>query len=627
MQLAKFNQYSTRFLSVARKQGISHALRKTRTYLLKRMRQQRNSGWSFAPYQTLKLQEKPYQMIRVASVLDEFSELAWGEEFSLVPITPGNFERILSKTGEDQIDLVLVESAWRGSSGSWYGHIVGPEAPSEEIKTLVECARSHGIPTVFWNKEDPAHFEDFINSAKLFDSVFTTDGEALAAYKREVPGKPVGVLPFAAQPAIHNPVVDHGHTRSGDFVFGGTYFAEKFPQRREQTERILDAAVKASRRLETGLAIYSRFGHEDPKYRFPRRFRKYEKGFLPYDRMVTAYKNYKVVLNVNTVPDSTTMCSRRIFEAAACGAVVVSTEGEAIRRFFSKDEIVMLPDEGGESKILEVLARSPELTDRIAHRAQREIWDKHTYTHRARQVVQLAGITPEPTWESVPEVSVVSSTNRPEKIEHLLRQVAKQKNVRLECHVMLHGVEIDLENIEGILPAEVPLHVYQGSALSTLGENLNFLSKKAQFEYIAKFDDDDLYGANYLRDQVDALNYSGADVVGKRTSYIYLEGRDIFALRNPEEEHCFTDFVAGPTLVWRRDVTETVNFPRKNRGEDSSFLYDVTRNGMRIFSSDRFNFVQMRSSVQTHTWDIDDFELLASSKVIAVGSGCLNIDV
>ena len=627
MHLTSIKQYTTKFLSVSRKQGLAHALKKTKNYWLKQLERRRQVDGSFEPYRPLKQKDKPYKNIRVASVLDEFSELAWGEEFDLVPVTPDNFERVLGQTGKARIDLLFVESAWRGSAGAWYGQVVGPQAPSKDVEALVRCARNRGVPTVFWNKEDPAHFEDFIESAKLFDLVFTTDGATLAAYEREAPGKLVEVLPFAAQPAIHNPVVEHGHTRSGDFVFGGTYFAEKFPARREQIERILDAAVQASRRLDNGLTIYSRFGHEDPKYGFPRRFKKYEKGFLPYDRMVTAYKNYKVVLNVNTVPDSPTMCSRRIFEAAACGAVVVSTEGKAIRQFFKKDEIVLIPGDGGENKLLEALARSSELTDRIAHQAQREIWDKHTYTHRARQVVEKAGISPATTWETVPVVSVISSTNRPENVAHLLNQVSKQKNVRVECHIVLHGIEVDLKDLEGILPPEVPLHVYHRSALSTLGENLNFLSKKTKAKFIAKFDDDDVYGANYLRDQVDALMYSGADVVGKKASYMYLEGRDIFALRNPEDEHCFTDFVAGPTLVWRHEVTEVVEFPEKNRGEDSSFLYDVTRNGMRIYSSDRFNFVQVRSSEQTHTWNIDDFELLANSKTIAVGSGCLNIEV
>lgn len=627
MHLTNFKQYTTKFVAVSRKQGLSHALKKTKSYWLKQRRRQPQVAESFEPYQPLSQKDKPYRNIRVASVLDEFSEVAWGEEFDLVPVTPDNFERVLGQMGKARIDLLLVESAWRGSAGAWYGHIVGPQAPSKDLQALVRCARRRGIPTIFWNKEDPAHFEDFINSAKLFELVFTTDGATLTAYEREAPGKPVEVLPFAAQPAIHNPVVEHGHTRSGDFVFGGTYFAEKFPARREQIERILDAAVQASQRLDGGLTIYSRFGHEDPKYGFPRRFGRYEKGFLPYDRMVTAYKNYKVVLNVNTVPDSPTMCSRRIFEAAACGAVIVSTEGKAIRQFFKEDEILLLPEGGKESKLLEALVRSPELTDRIAHRAQREIWDKHTYTHRARQVVQMAGVASAATWENVPAVSVISSTNRPENVRHLLHQIAKQKNVRLECHVMLHGIEVDRKDLEGILPPEVPLHVYHSSSLSTLGENLNFLSKRAQTEYLAKFDDDDLYGANYLRDQIDALKYSGADVVGKKASYIYLEGQDIFALRNPGDEQCFTDFVAGPTLVWRREVTEILEFPAKNRGEDSSFLYDVTRNGMQIFSSDRFNFVQVRSSIQTHTWNIDDFELLANSTIIANGSGCLNAEV
>lgn len=627
MYFSKIQGHLAKLIAISRKQGVKHAYRKTKKYLRRQKQQVVSVADSFPRYQLLKQQGKPFKNIRVAAVLDEFSELAWGQEFELVPVTPGNFERILSHKGDSKIDLLLVESAWRGSGGAWNGHIVGPSAPSAELRTLVECAQENGIPAVFWNKEDPAHFDDFIDSARLFDYIFTTDEASISAYEKTVPNRTIEVLPFAAQPAIHNPIVEYGHVRGRDFVFGGTYFAEKFPSRKAQTERILSAAEQASTRLDDGLTIYSRFGHEDPKYSFPRQYRKYEKGFLPYDRMVTAYKNFKVVLNVNTVPFSPTMCSRRIFEAAACGAVVVSTEGRAVRSFFREDEVILLPEGTRGGKLLEVLARSPELTDRIAHRAQRQIWKEHTYTHRAQRIVELTGVGSRGMVEVVPTVSVVASTNRPDQIEHLLQQVAKQRNVNVECHILLHGIDVRPEKMEGILPSEVALHVYRHSAESTLGENLNFLVGQASAKYIAKFDDDDFYGEFYLRDQIDALMYSGADVVGKKASYIYIEGRDLFALRNPRDEHCFTDFVAGPTLVWRREVTEKVRFPDKNRGEDSSFLYDVTKNGMKIFSSDRFNFVQMRFAKSEHTWEADELELLANSKVVSTGSGPLNVEV
>ena len=58
-------------------------------------------------------------------------------------------------------------------------------------------------------------------------------------------------------------------------------------------------------------------------------------GSLPYRNLLTAYKNYKVFLNVNSVVDSPSMCARRIFEITAAGTPVISTPSEATRRVLS----------------------------------------------------------------------------------------------------------------------------------------------------------------------------------------------------------------------------------------------------------------------------------------------------
>lgn len=74
----------------------------------------------------------------------------------------------------------------------------------------------------------------------------------------------------------------------------------------------------------------------------------------------------------------------------------------------------------------------------------------------------------------------------------------------------------------------------QGFAIQTvsvpeercLGDVLNHALAAAQGSLIAKFDDDDLYGADHLWDLVLASEYSGAALVGKVSEYVYLAGAD-----------------------------------------------------------------------------------------------------
>ena len=75
--------------------------------------------------------------------------------------------------------------------------VVDPAFCRTGLQALVQHCRDAGVPTVFWNKEDPPHFEDFLDTARLFDHVFTTDAECVPAYRERLGHDRVGVLPFA----------------------------------------------------------------------------------------------------------------------------------------------------------------------------------------------------------------------------------------------------------------------------------------------------------------------------------------------------------------------------------------------------------------------------------------------
>ena len=154
----------------------------------------------------------------------------------------------------------------------------------------------------------------------------------------------------------------------------------------------------------------------------------------------------------------------------------------------------------------------------------------------------------------------------------------------------------------------------------TLGDCLNFGVEKADGDYIAKMDDDDIYGENYLSDSLLALNFSGADVVGKDSYFCYVESKDVMAIKQPNKDNRYSDFISGGTLVIRKHVFEKVRFHSRNRGEDTNFLKDCKSNRFLIYSSDKYNFIQMRySNTSAHTWTIEDEEYLKNCTIVAEG--------
>lgn len=558
---------------------------------------------------------------RVMMIADEFTIHSFSTEWTLMTPGPDTWAEMLTA---DRPDLLFVESAWNGNDGAWLYHFVGPSAPRRAVVDLVAACRSLGIPTLFWNKEDPPHFEQFLPTAKLFDWVATTDGDLVGTYRDRLEHDRVFCLPFAAQHRLHNPVKQHAaHRRTRNIVFGGMYFRHKYAERRAQMDTLLPATGPL------GLDVFTR--HTDkPDYRFPEELQQYVRGSLPYPAMVSAYKAYKVVLNVNSVVESRTMCARRIFEATASGAAVVTMPTPALGAYFEEGAITTVASGQEAFHAARHLLKSTEFRDRHVHRAQRQIWEHHTYTHRAAEVMASLGIGTSQGWDA-PTVTVICSTNRRGNVPKIFENYARQTYPKTELVIVTHGFTLPDQMVATLTAGHglsEPPRVIEAPTAATLGQNLAALVDAADGQYVARMDDDDFYGPNYLKDMVFAQRYSGADLVGKEASYLYFERLDATYLTFPTREHCKTQFVRGATFFGHRDTFLEVGFTARTRGEDSDFLTRFGEAGGQIYAADRFNFIAHRGRDKgTHTWTASDLELASTGAMKTVGDGRAYVSV
>jgi len=562
------------------------------------------------------------RQVVVGVIADPFTSLALSYEWHQVDLLPDEWRAQLDR---EPLDLLFVESAWHGNGDNWQYQLTGSKAPSPQLRALVAECNLRGIPTVFWNKEDPVHFRDFLDTASIFDVVFTTDSNRLEDYRRELGHDRVGVLPFAAQPAVHNPIRPTGPAAGPrrDVAFAGTYFRHKYPERREQMEVLLGGTIDAGRWLPIGLEIFSRFQGVSEDYSFPEPYASRVVGELSYGEMLTAYRCYKVFLNVNSVVDSPSMCARRIFEITACGTPVLSAASPAIGEFFPPEEILQVEDRTEATNWVRALCASDELRDHMVHLAQRRIWREHTYGARVDQVLREVGLAQHVRRPRT--VTAMVSTNRPHQIAHVVGQLARQRDVSLQVKLLTHGFSPTDADVAVARDSGLDIEWLEQPETASLGECYNRIVERADGDVLAKIDDDDLYGPYYLFDQLAAMDYSGAEVVGKGAHFVYLEDEDLTILRFPESECQFTSFVLGPTIVGASELFRHVPFRPITRGEDSGLLHDVGDAGARIYSSDRFGFIQCRSGQGKHTWRIEDSEVLASSRVVSYGKAVSHV--
>ncbi|MDJ0316240.1 glycosyltransferase family protein [Arthrobacter antibioticus] len=560
--------------------------------------------------------------LKVGVILDSFSALAFGFEWESVSLDPRHGSHQL-----DGMDLVFVESAWAGNDKLWTGKLTSKSGPSQELRGLLNACKEKSIPTVFWNKEDPPHYDDFLPAAKLFDFVFTSDESRIECYIEDLGHDRVDVLSFAAQPAVHNPVRPSKGWHVRDVAFAGMYFSHKFPERREQMDFLLGGAMDVSTKMKTGLEIFSRFLGGGPQYQFPVPLDSRVVGSLTYQQMLSAYKAYKVFLNVNSVVESRSMCARRIFEISAAGTPVISAPSEAIRNFFSDLEVPIAVTREEAGHLTRALVSNSELNDRTVHLAQRRIWRFHTYSQRVEMVLER--VLPKRTKSiAFPSVSALVCTIRPAQLEQIFKTVGSQEGVRPQLVVLTHGFEIPMEDIRHLqMTYDLPDVVALTARIDvSLGECLNRCVAASSGEILTKMDDDDYYGPNYLADQLYALSYSRADIVGKQAHYMHLESSNATILRFGHKEHKFTSFVMGPTIMGNRSVFMRVPFPDVRSGEDTGFLRKAREAGMKIYSADRFNFCQARNS-SGHTWKLREVEALATSELKFYGQATEHITI
>ncbi len=84
----------------------------------------------------------------------------------------------------------------KGNFGTWEKKVVKYGTNTwEELDALLAWCRYHNIPTVFWNKEDPIHYDRFIETAKRFDYVYTTDLNRVPNYIEDCGHDRVDALP------------------------------------------------------------------------------------------------------------------------------------------------------------------------------------------------------------------------------------------------------------------------------------------------------------------------------------------------------------------------------------------------------------------------------------------------
>lgn len=268
---------------------------------------------------------------RVAFICDEMTWLDFKDQCRSIFLSPRDWREQMDDFAPE---LLFCESAWDGSVcgwPDWRGRIYrngGVWFENRKILLeLLDYCRLRGIPTAFWNKEDPTFWQhpryDFTDTALRFDYLFTTAEECVAGY-RALGHRQVSALPFGVNTALFSP--SRQAPEAGRVIFAGSWFND-IPQRCRDMSLLFDHVLEQGMTLD----IYDRKSSSGGKnFRFPQRYEPYIHPGVPYPELPALLGRYEYALNVNSVTDSQTMCSRRVLQMAACGMNIITNPSPAM---------------------------------------------------------------------------------------------------------------------------------------------------------------------------------------------------------------------------------------------------------------------------------------------------------
>lgn len=424
------------------------------------------------------------EKLRVAAILDDFSRLAFGPEWDVTDLSPTGWFDQLEASGPD---LLFVESAWRGKDDWWHNTV--PKT-TVELQEIVRWCDEHGVPTAFWNKEDPVHWSTFLNTARMFDHVFTTDLDRIADYKSSLGHDRVWLLPFGVQPRHYNPL--GAGARKEAFVFAGAYY-RRYPDR----ARDLESMIEHLSRMHPVEIFDRNLGSDDPDYSFPAALQSYVRGTLSPQDVGRAYKEYRYAVSLNSVKQSPTMMARRIFEVLASNTGVVSNFSKAVSTLLG--DVVVCTDSGAEAarRVEAIEARGEGELRRLV--GLRTVMRQHTYADRAAQV--WARVTDSPVPSSLPSVAVMAAVATEDELQRVVRSLARQQYVAWTATIVVP----EALQQPGLDP-RVSLVTRDEAAVPVA---------QLPGDLVALMVVEDHYGEYYLADLVLGTRYSDAAVLGK----------------------------------------------------------------------------------------------------------------
>lgn len=549
--------------------------------------------------------------LNIIGIFDEFLYNTFKDIFNIHLISPN--DKILNN-----YSFFFCESCWNGNNGEWKYKINSKTVKTEVLDILKQCKKLN-IPTIFFNKEDPVNFDSYIETAKHFDIIITTDTNCIKKYTDLTQSK-IFVMPFTLNPLTINNI-DRQNDNDNSF-FAGSFTYSLSEERKQNTNILLDKLkTKDFILFDRSLNKLQRKEFYNNKYSlniFHPKYNKYIHSAISHSDLLNVHLMTNWCGNLNTIKNSDTMFARRVLEASIMKNSLVTDYSQGVYKNF-ENSIYKLEDELKYDNNEDILLN--QIKKQLGWR--NVIKNYNSYNHFSNIFEQINIKDFENPFKQKNKISVICSTNRINNYSIILQNYNRQKYSNKELIIVFN---LDMNsNIQNIINNNKNSNIIikQIDEKETLGYCLNRAINLSNGNIISKFDDDDFYGENYLQDMYYSMIISNADLVGKCAHMVYaLETKELWIKFYKINYENYTyqankwNFICGGSLFFKKYIYEKCKFKESNTGEDCYFIEQVKNNNFTIYASDFFNYCYIRDKCENHTYKTDLKSFLGSKSIM-----------
>jgi Glycosyl transferases group 1 len=333
------------------------------------------------------------------------AELFAGARGLAAKLKGDNYLRRAEENPEDTVtDKVTREAIWRYVTPRWQKHVERILERERDIAAVivftVPMAHLRGIPTrlrekfdvpvVFYDGDVPMSLPEFGGMDTGFNyyhgadpseyDVVLSNSEGGVDRLRELGARRVETVFWAADPELFQPM---DVEKEYDVFFYG--YGDKF--RREWMQALVGEPSRLDPEIDFALGGTD-FRGDIGNARLI--------GDVPFNVFAQAISRGRLNLNITRRSHATVYASStcRPFELAAAGAAIVSNPHEGIERWFEPGSELRVVSSADEAlATYRELLDDPGAAEAMGRRARERVLDEHTYAHRARQILEVVGIT------------------------------------------------------------------------------------------------------------------------------------------------------------------------------------------------------------------------------------------